>query len=85
MVRVSGKWFTYDYASWESYLSHLICLQLGYLQAAETKVKRLMEEVILKAARGENVADDEEEEEEKQEGESHGEKPMEVVWIQCMK
>lgn len=81
MVRVSGMWFTYDYASWEIYLSHLICLQLGYSQATETKVKRLKEEIILRAARGENVADEVEE----KEGGSHDEKPVEVVWIQCMK
>lgn len=74
MVRVFGKWFTYDYASWENYLSHLICLQLGYSQAAQTKVKRLTEETLLRATDGKGKA----------EGEGHVEKVMEVVWIQCI-
>ncbi|XP_045107578.1 uncharacterized protein LOC123502520 [Portunus trituberculatus] len=36
IVRLAGAWYTFIYSRWETYLSHLICLQLGYLFAKDT-------------------------------------------------
>ncbi|KAK8380055.1 hypothetical protein O3P69_016598 [Scylla paramamosain] len=81
MIRVSGKWFTYDYALWKSYLSHLICLQLGFSQAEETSVKFLSNDHV-RRARGEAHG---RERNEKVEHEPRHEKSlMKVVWIQCL-
>ena len=67
---------------WKSYLSHLICLQLGYAKAVDTKVKVLTEASVVRAARGEGQDERGHELVDKY-IEGHEEELMKVVWIQC--
>ncbi|XP_045623848.1 serine protease nudel isoform X2 [Procambarus clarkii] len=51
LVRLSGMWYTYLYSMWKPYLSHLVCLQLGYYRASSTDPRSLDINVVSKAAR----------------------------------
>lgn len=51
LVRLSGMWYTYLYSMWKPYLSHLVCLQLGYYKAIKTDPRSLNLPVVTKAAR----------------------------------
>ncbi|KAK8396054.1 hypothetical protein O3P69_005266 [Scylla paramamosain] len=46
IVRLAGTWYTYIYSRWETYLSHLVCLQLGYLFAKDTTFRNTTCEAV---------------------------------------
>nr|XP_045623846.1 serine protease nudel-like isoform X2 [Procambarus clarkii] len=56
LVRLSGMWYTYLYSRWKPYLSHLVCLQLGYYKASSTDPRSLDINVVSKAARSLDVS-----------------------------
>lgn len=51
VVRLSGVWYTYLSAMWEAYLSHLVCIQIGYSRAKSTEERSLNLEMVGKATR----------------------------------
>ncbi|XP_066985715.1 serine protease nudel [Macrobrachium rosenbergii] len=48
-IRLKGRWYTFLYQSWERYLSHLVCLQLGYARAATTDERMVNTAMVGKA------------------------------------
>lgn len=71
-MRLGGVWYTYATEVWDAYLSHLICLQLGYFMANVTEGREI--------AAGSVVIDWEEGQTMVEEVESG---VVEVVWINC--
>ncbi|XP_050696401.1 serine protease nudel-like isoform X2 [Eriocheir sinensis] len=72
LVKLAGTWYTYANEMWDVYLSHLICLQLGYFMANVTEAREIAANgVVLQWEGGEMVV------EEVESG------VVEVVWIEC--
>ncbi|XP_068233011.1 serine protease nudel [Palaemon carinicauda] len=50
-IRLKGRWYTFLYQSWQKYLSHLVCLELGYARAATTDERMVNTGLVGKTAR----------------------------------
>lgn len=77
LVRLAGSWYTYTYNMWETYHSHLICLQLGYFMARDTSPRNAVFNATVKGW----LAEEKKRVVVKDLGRMQ---EVKVVWIDCM-